>query len=270
MRNRSWLAILLSFLFIFTSCSANLKSIKKEPYDLKDQQAYRHLQREQEKKFMDYLSERTVSVEFECRSKEDPSQTYGGRGTGSIVKSKENISYIYTAAHVVIEEELEADPDLNCQIFVLRDRYLNSKLFRIKAEVFTIDEELDIAVLTVPKNFEVSSEMEYSPFPGETAWAVGYPMQPSSPKTKILSITEGALATINVPNSDGKGVEHRVTTQIFFGNSGGGIWNREGKLVGIITSLYSTRWGVTFFYVKPVNEVRGLLERQWKYLEIFG
>jgi S1-C subfamily serine protease len=164
-----------------------------------------------------------------------------------------------------------------CKIYVTRNKYLGKKDKRVKAEVLAADEHRDIAVLKVAGDFGVSTELELKPFAGEPVWAVGYPVQLAASWKKMLSITSGELATVKVPaslNTRRHGYYHRVTAQVYFGSSGGGIWNREGRLVGIVVALYTAGDGGApyegYYYVKPTDEFVRLLRAKWKYEEVFG
>jgi len=228
--------------------------------------------------------ERTVSVSLDCSPVEGvkiyglrsrPSVAMDGRGTGVIVRSKLNRSYIFTAAHVVLADKAYRDA-FTCSIYVNRNENLGNKSTRITAEIFAHDERRDIAVLSVEEDLGIATDLELSPFTGEDAFAVGYPVQLASPGTKRLSVTMGTIATLNVPagnNVSKEGSFHRTTAQLYFGNSGGGIWSIEGKLIGIADALYANDEGVSYegyYYIKPVGEYLSMLKDQWKYWEVFN
>ncbi len=240
--------------------------------------------RKHNRQLMTHNTDRTVSVLRDCTVKKDvlvlgtsrpPNKALDGRGTGVVVSSRGEKSYIYTAAHVV-EIKKEYEKGYTCKLYVNLDENLGDKKTRMDAKIFVVNSERDLAVLVVVGNLGVSTEMETDPFTGEPIWAVGYPRQLAAPWVKRLSITEGVLATINVPagrNVSVRGYYHRVTAQTFFGNSGGGNWTSEGKLVGISVALFTGKNGVPyegFYYIKPVSEYRTLLRESWKYWEVFG
>ena len=277
---KPFLFALLSSVFILMSCTCS--GPQAPPPTPLPQQQIGVSERDYQKQLMTYFTERTVSVSIDCTAKKgvvffdvrNPNRLLDGRGTGVIKKSKEKRSYIYTAAHVVVMEE-KYKKYFTCKVYVNRNENLGNKSTRIEAEIVAANDDRDVAVLSVERDLGISTEDEKDTFVGESVWAVGYPVQLVSRKTKKLSITEGSLATLKVPasgNVSTEGYYHRVTSQIYFGNSGGGIWNIEGKLVGIASSMY-TRGGVPYegyYYIKPVNEFEIVLKDTWKYWEVFN
>src|SRR5690606_15233783 len=115
--------------------------------------------------------------------------------------------------------------------------HINTPIGKLKAEVIFSNSEEDVAVLKVEENVGINSDLLLDPYTGEEIWSAGFPFQFARPDKIYLSITEGVLATLNVVHSRA-GVLHRVTSATYFGNSGGGIWNREGKLAGVTLLLY--------------------------------
>lgn len=275
------LLALFSSIIVLMSCNCNFSQVPP-PISLPEQQMQGGVsEREHLRQLTTYFTERTVSVLRDCSAKKgivffdinNPNRILDGRGTGVIVKSKETRSYIYTEAHVVVLED-KYKKGFICNIYINRNDNLGNKNTRMKVEILSFDSDRDIAILKIDKNLGISTKLETAPFVGEKVWAVGYPTQLISRKTKRLSITEGTLATLKVPasnNTDIAGYYHRVTSQIYFGNSGGGIWNINGKLVGTAAAMY-TKNGVPYegyYYIKPIGEYETLLKDSWKYWEIF-
>lgn len=240
--------------------------------------------RKNDRTFMAYITERTVSVSYDCTPKKgvvivgmnNPKTGFDSRGTGVIASSYTDRSYIFTAAHVVEDIKARYKKGFDCKIYVTLNKHLGDKSKRIEAKVLAENEPRDIAILKISKNLGVFSKLELEPFTGEPVWAVGYPTQKSAPWKKKLSITKGVLATTDVPSERnvGKyGYYHRVTSQVYLGSSGGGIWTREGNLTGIVAVLYThTEKGPPYegyYYVKPMNEFVHLLQDEWKYEEVF-
>jgi S1-C subfamily serine protease len=278
---RIFLSTFFAFLFLLVNCDCGGGVQRAAVPPLQEVEGMS--EREQQRLRVDYMAERTVSVLRDCGPKEDvvifgidnPERELDGRGTGVIVNSREKRSYIFTAAHVVVPKK-KYKAAFTCKVYVNINENLGKRDTRLKAEVLEYDRERDVAVLAVNKDLGVATEPETDPFVGEAVWAVGYPVQLASRRTKRLSITEGTLATLKVPCNDNvssEGYYHRVTAQIYHGNSGGGVWTVEGKLVGIASALYTNGDGVPiegYYYIKPVDEFVLLLKKTWKYWEVFN
>jgi S1-C subfamily serine protease len=54
---------------------------------------------------------------------------------------------------------------------------------------------------------------------------------------------------------------HRVTCDIYFGNSGGGVWTSEGKLLGLASFIiaYNNMPVGSYYYIAPVDNIIDLL-----------
>jgi S1-C subfamily serine protease len=233
--------------------------------------------------FLGYISDRSVLVKRDCNLKKDvfyfgggnPNKALDGYGSGSIITSYSNKSYIFTAAHVVsIKGRLEKGFDCSISVVSETERlFLETK--QRNATIVSIDKKADIAVLSVDVDYGVNSRLELSPVVGESVWAVGYPVQLLNRKSVHLSVTKGTIATVDVsgkPKDDNHGLYHRVTSQVYFGNSGGGIWTIEGKLVSVVVVLYKEKNSPPYegyYYTKPVIEIIELLGKDGKIRDVF-
>lgn len=272
--------------FLLVACNCTGSSQHQTPTVFSDKAlTTRANQRQEDKAFLHYLTQRTVQVKFRCDPKENVviiglsdagAKAYGdSRGTGTIVRSREGASYIFTATHVVTLSRAADEKAFDCKVSITLDPSLDSDQVEIPAEVFVSDKNRDLAVLKVERDLGISTDLETSPILGEDIWAIGFPVQVYNRRHLALSITRGTLATLSVksPNLSRDGYFHRVTSQVYFGNSGGGIWTREGKLVGIVCFLFTDPHKQPlegYYYVKPVNEVLAELHNAWKYQEVFG
>lgn len=228
--------------------------------------------RDDNRKRMKYMADRSVEVLWYCAvkpvkklDKTDKKKTavvtrLRSRGSGTIVRSTKNRSFIFTAAHVVTEDNKAFKESHNCHASIRRDKLTDSSGKIIKTKILAKVRERDFAVLIVDQDLGVQTALETKPITGEDIWAVGYPSLHLNRNHIALSITKGTLATRFVPyggSAATHGNFHRVTSQIYFGNSGGGVWTKEGKLLGITVFLFA-RWGIPYegsYYIKPVNEV---------------
>lgn len=278
--------ISLAFLIAACNCGASSQAPKiinrgqKVEATQLPRSASRRERRSQNKALTNHITSRTVHVSRDCSVKkgyivlgtDNPNQAMDGRGTGIVVQSGAEKSYIFTAAHVVKADKAYRK-GYTCRILVRPSSTAGDVSKNIRAEVLVYDDNRDVAVLVVTKNLGVSTELETEPFPGEDVWAAGHPLDMMTPSYRKISITKGTIASALVPTRDGRGHYHRVTSQVYYGNSGGGIWNKEGKLVGIVVALFTDKDNTPYegyYYVKPVQEVLGLLKKKWKYWEVFG
>lgn len=242
----------------------------------------RHGRRNANQRLMTHIKDRTVLISVDCTPKKgvvilgtsNPNNYGDGWGSGIIVRSTKGRSYIFTASHVIEFDDKKNAPHFNCVINIQREDDAGTDANKIVASLVSKSTGRDVAVLRVPVDFGVNTDLELNPFTGEDVWAAGFPLQKMSRGSKILSITKGTLATADVPARKKKfGQYHRVTSQVYFGNSGGGVWNKEGKLLSIVSALFAGSGKVPYegyYYTKPVSEVLHVLSKSLKYKEVFG
>lgn len=151
--------------------------------------------------------ERTVKVEIDC-----PGEDRDTGGTG--VRYRGNL--VVTAAHVVDDAE-------GCEI-ALEDAQGRESAFYV-----TRDDLRDLGLLMAFSSPRSALPLA-RPKLGMGVWSVGYPVQLKE-DGRPLTVTRGVLAVLNV------GGMHRVTAPVFYGNSGGGIWDERGALVGIAVEI---------------------------------
>lgn len=157
---------------------------------------------------------RTMLVEVDC---EDDSLDTGGT---AVVYGGE---FVVTAAHVVDE----VDP-LTCKVTLSND-YGQHAAYVIKQ-----DATLDLALMSSPTLSEEAVGVSKATL-GMDVWSVGYPSQLRSGEPgsqQALTVTRGVVASLLIePNM------HRITSPVFYGNSGGGVWSATGGLVGIAVQI---------------------------------
>jgi S1-C subfamily serine protease len=245
--------------------------------------APRQARRHHNQKLMSHITARTVQVNVDCTPKKgivvvgvkNPKRYGDGSGSAIIVQSREGISYLFTAAHVVEMSRKKEAKHFDCVITVQRSPDVGTKNNKHVATIVAANTNHDVAVLSVATDFGVNTELEMNVFTGEDIWAAGYPMLLVAPSADILSITKGTLATKNIPvrgSVSRNGYWHRVTAQLYFGNSGGGVWSKSGKLVAIVSALAAGEERMPYegnYFVKPVIEVISLLDKKGKLKEVF-
>ena len=144
-------------------------------------------------------------------------------GSGTYIRSG-NTYYILTAAHVLAPLMLtnlyacynEAQGAGICTTIV---RNLDDLL---------IDPERDIAIAPlegpVPARTALGIEPDYNWSIGETVWVSGYP-------NGTRSINRG-----NISGTLGTG-RIFIDADVWWGSSGGGVWNDRGELIGVVSAL---------------------------------
>lgn len=226
-----------------------------------------------------FITVRTVRVAIDCSAADgvkvispdywDPDTDYGGMGTGVILDSADGVSHIVTAAHVVTPEI--DDPELlTCSLTVRTQKSLFGTPREFDAEIVASNSRRDLAVISVDDNLGVATTIAKDLFLGQHVWSAGYTSLLVGESPTDISISEGRLATVGLRKSsdEREGYIHRHTAQIYFGNSGGGVWTDSGELVGISILLASFNPPGPLppvpyegnYYLKPAEEIELILK----------
>ena len=174
----------------------------------------------EENKF--YLEQKLKYVNVEIAN-----ETQGYKGSGVTLKYNSKY-YILSAAHLVSELTdiiaLYENGEKICELEIIKDdgMYIN--------EDGTIDEGTDLLLLR-PKDQSIMPFLyvelaPYEPVTGTEIYIVGNPMVYED------VITEGRIVSY-------EGNIMMITDNIYHGNSGGGVYTKNGKLLGIV-SYYRT------------------------------
>ena len=163
-----------------------------------------------------------------------------GSGAGTVVKKTDKEMYVLTCYHVVddIVKLNKAGMKINAIIGYTLDNtgdMDNLKSFvSFSAEVVKSDEENDLALLKINYSDPNLSEIkiaEVEPQKGDTVYSVG------SPLGLLRTVSRGILANkiVGFYLTDG------TTT---FGNSGGGLYNKNGELIGVPSNVMGYEGGL--------------------------
>lgn len=192
----------------------------------------------------------------------------GSAGSGVIwsLEKYTGTAYIVTNYHVIYGSDLNNNYGLARYIDVyLYGGYVSSRA--IPATFCGGDMSLDIAVLKVTDSsvlkisYARAAETAETVAAGERVYALG------NPDAQGFSVTGGVVSvpyeTIEVMRADDKVYitlpEIRFDAAVNHGNSGGGLFNAEGKLVGIVNARDE---GDDFIgYALPVSAVKPVVER---------
>jgi S1-C subfamily serine protease len=154
-----------------------------------------------------------------------------GMGAGTVVKKTEKNMYILTCAHVVndVYEMNKLGLKMGASIGYSKTDELGvvQGLIVYGAEIIKYDEKEDLALLKtfVTDNSlnEISLSLE-NPVKGDIVYSVGCPLG------MLRTISKGILSNVQ----DRFNVSDNTTT---FGNSGGGLYNIYGQLIGVPSNV---------------------------------
>ncbi|HPG92054.1 MAG TPA: trypsin-like peptidase domain-containing protein [Clostridia bacterium] len=210
-------------------------------------------------------------------------ETGRSAGSGVIFYEDDDYAYIVTNYHVIYE--VSAQPKISNDISV----YLYGMFydgFDIQAEYIGGSMTNDIAVIKIPKNDRYLGSASVpatiadsgTVFAGESAIAVG------NPNAGGISVTSGIIS-IESENIDLTAPDEltlmslrvfRIDTPVNPGNSGGGLFNGEGELIGIVNAKYLDSETDNIGYAIPTNIAislaRKIIESEGQTIEkvIFG
>lgn len=162
---------------------------------------------------MQMLSRRSVKIEWICGL-----DNKGGMGSGVVLGPKGGKTLVATAAHVtdyIIEE--------GCNIIVY-----DWKGFSGYGEVLKVNKDTDVAIIEVGERIGEAARLFNNPYLGQSIACVGWPLLPYT-DYRGKSITRGHVSTLGVDGFI------RISADIYFGNSGGACFSRDGKVVGIVS-----------------------------------
>jgi S1-C subfamily serine protease len=155
-----------------------------------------------------------------------------GVGGGTVIKKTNNNMYIITCAHVVAEIK-----KLNEQGFQMGatvgyykndDKYSITGIIAYGAEIIKYDEDMDLALLktsAVDDDLLVAKLAKVEPEKGDIVYSIGTPLGFSR------TISKGILSN----KVDGLYISDGTIT---FGNSGGGLYNERGELIGVPQQVF--------------------------------
>ena len=177
--------------------------------------------------------------------------TYEATGSGVVFYQEGDFAYILTNAHVVKDVNNTYDVEV---IFSDSDGFENGESEIVPASKIYKNANEDVAVLEIPvsEKYTVAQLGDSNQLnKGDFVYAIG------SPFGKFNYMTGGYISSYNVPvtlnTSPVTSYVIITDTAINEGNSGGALFNKEGKLIGITTFRYDQING------KEVHEMYGSL-----------
>ena len=176
-------------------------------------------------------------------------------GSGTIIWNKGgDYLMVITSAHVIKSMQKRKRP--------IHITFTYSSAIK-PMRVVRMDEKKDLALLMGCAK-EVSDGpyvrvATQSPNIGDDVWAIGTPMSVKS------TVTKGNLSNF-VWEQNPKRLTYRFTADVFFGNSGGGVFNEKGELVGVVDSISFLRMSIFSRMLIPGGNYAVALEEIRKFL----
>lgn len=204
-----------------------------------------------------------------------------GAGSGVIYRIDDDYTYIITNFHVIHEYNQNTTSKMSRKItcylygselnplkigtdedgYTIYDYGTNA----IQCEIVGASIATDIAVLKAPtQSFrnvnENFTKVEFADnyHVGETAIAIGNPGDDGISVTKGIVSVDNERVKLKIDNTIRTYNLLRMDTPLYQGNSGGGLFNVQGKLIGITNAGDSVEQNVNF--AVPINTVKNAVE----------
>jgi len=163
-----------------------------------------------------------------------------GMGSGTIIKKTKDSMYLLTCAHVIDDVIWINEQGINEKAKVMYSKSDENNIVRgiivYEAEIKKYDTDNDLALLQIKvldDNLEELPVAENEPIKGDTVYSIGNPLGYER------TISKGILS-----NKDEDFYMSDNTST--FGNSGGGLFNIKGELIGIPSNVDGYKVGLDF------------------------
>lgn len=206
-------------------------------------------------------------------------QSYYTAGSGVIYQLEaDGSAFIVTNHHVVYDSSSNTNNHVSDKIYIYLYG-LEDEAYAIPATYVGGSANYDIAVLRVDQSDVLKNAIETGAAaavtvansdeltPGMTAIAIG---NPSASDTDLggISVTKGIVSVdseyITMTASDNSGQVQfrviRIDAPVNSGNSGGGLFNDEGELIGIVNAKISSSSVENIGYAIPSNVARAIAD----------
>jgi len=195
-----------------------------------------------------------VSVDYSIKSKElleeynvivlnDEKRKVCG---GTVIESSEEAIRVLTAFHCINTDDEKIIPFGFIKI--------EEEVYRVEIEHFRRSQDLALLKVTdsispLPKAANIGNEIVY----GENVWIVGY----GAAEEDIIS--HGTVAKVNSTSRWSGTHVSIIDGTAYYGNSGGGIYNEEDEIIGVLIEFGPAGPGL-WMYAVHVDEVHKLIE----------
>ena len=211
---------------------------------------------------------------------EYPNEGYSA-GSGVVVSYDNGVAYVITNYHVVYHNG-KICSDISVFLFGMQ-----SIDYAIPATYLGGSAYYDIAVLRIENSSILNKSIESGAVtpvkiadsdtvaPGNTAIAIGAPGVADDTVLTNISVTSGVVSVASeyITMSSINGVSEtefrviRIDTAVNSGNSGGGLFNAKGELVGIVNAKIATTDVENIAYAIPSNVVKAVCANIIDYCE---
>ena len=173
----------------------------------------------------------------------------GGNGSGSVILHEDE-TYILTCAHCMTNFFGVYMPVNIVQKIYRKNKLVSTKVYI--AKVKAVDKEKDIALLYIDKktHFNNTIHIEKGSYRGvgDEIWMIGSPYGVACYNT----VTKGIIARYDYDNM----LRYQVNCGVYFGGSGGGMFDEHGKYLGMFCSMRNPTLG----YVIPSQTIRNFIK----------
>lgn len=193
---------------------------------------------------------------------------YAGSGVIIDIDKSAGDAYIVTNCHVVYESSASSDYASEIYVYLYgNDNFLDDNDNRMEAEIVGASRTYDLALLKVEneeaiKNGDAAaatfSLSEYTNL-GESVFSVGNPSGEGMSVTSGIVSKDSEVISLDITETGSEEMEYRVIrtdAAINGGNSGGGLFNSSGMLIGIINSKVISDEIDNMGYALPASYVR--------------
>lgn len=201
-------------------------------------------------------------------------ETYFGAGAIIDIDKEAGNAYVVTNCHVIYNDTAVNKIAENVYLFLYgQDGEYDVANCGITAKVIGASQSYDIALLKVEgSQILEDSAAEAAEFTaaddvymGETVYAIGNPQGYGMSATQGIISKESEMISINLSSSNyNQNVKQyrviRTDAAINSGNSGGGLFDKSGKLVGIVNSKSSSTGVDNLGFALPASNVRRLVK----------
>lgn len=139
--------------------------------------------------------------------------------------------FVLTSGHTLSHR---SDKD---QVFILFGRHHGAGKKEAAVVVAQRDVgEMDLALLRAPADECVPAHLGIPPSLGDPIWVVAYPWG------RNMTLVGGIVSQVNMDQPDGAAAPRLIVdASVSYGSSGGGVYDAEGRLVGVVEGYRTAR-----------------------------
>ncbi|HNW33847.1 MAG TPA: trypsin-like peptidase domain-containing protein [Candidatus Ozemobacteraceae bacterium] len=193
-----------------------------------------------------------------------------GTGSGIAIRNRDSFTYVLTNAHVLtLGEEVSGISELERKAKDVDVTFYSGETRRA-TPVWLAPDGIDLAILRVQTPPGFQPMIKYQPnrpiSTGQRVFAIGNPMGLN------WTYTEGVVSALRTNRYGSRDLTViQMQTPLNHGNSGGGLYDPEGFLVGVNTWIYAKTVSEGLNFSLAIDEFFKVLDPEWaKILTITG